>query len=49
MLLGGDPAKGKCEVELGASLFVVRNPGLRFDFVELRDWLAWRDEHNRVH
>jgi probable F420-dependent oxidoreductase len=47
VLVGGDPAECEREVELGVSLFVVRNPGPRFDFGELRDWLAWRDELNR--
>ncbi|MEZ0115180.1 putative F420-dependent oxidoreductase [Catenulispora sp. EB89] len=47
VLVGGDPAECERELELGVSLFVVRNPGPDFDFGELRDWLAWRDEHNR--
>ena len=47
VLVGGDPAECEREVELGVTLFVVRDPGPSFDFGELRDWLAWRDEHNR--
>ena len=37
-------ARAETELALGVSLFVVRNPGPGFDFGELRDWLAWRDE-----
>ncbi len=46
VLVGGDPAAFELEVELGVTLFVVRNPGPSFDFGELRDWLVWRDERN---
>jgi hypothetical protein len=46
VLVGGDPHTSDPELELGVTLFVVRNPGPSFDFGELRDWLAWRDERN---
>lgn len=46
VLVGGDPRTAGLELELGVTLFVVRNPGPGFDFGELRDWLAWRDEQN---
>jgi probable F420-dependent oxidoreductase len=46
VLVGGDPAACDPELDLGVTLFVVRNPGPAFDFGELRDWLAWRDERN---
>jgi probable F420-dependent oxidoreductase len=46
VLVGGDPATSDPELDLGVTLFVVRNPGPDFDFGELRDWLAWRDERN---
>jgi len=46
VLVGGDPQTCGPELELGVTLFVVRNPGPSFDLGELRDWLAWRDERN---
>lgn len=46
VLVGGDPGTSGPELELGVTLFVVRNPGPSFDFGELGDWLAWRDEQN---
>jgi len=46
VLVGGDPETSDPELALGVTLFVVRNPGPAFDFGELRDWLAWRDERN---
>ena len=46
VLVGGDPETSDAELELGVTLFVVRNPDPAFDFGELRDWLAWRDERN---
>jgi len=45
-ILGSDPAAAEPESALGVTLFVVRNPGPAFDFGELRDWLAWRDERS---
>ena len=46
VLVGGDPETADQELALGVTLFAVRNPGPTFDFGELRDWLAWRDERN---
>lgn len=33
-------------VTLGASLFTIGLSGPRYDLARVRDWLAWRDEHN---
>ncbi|HET8836155.1 MAG TPA: hypothetical protein VFN08_15605 [Gemmatimonadales bacterium] len=46
VLVGGDPRECGRELELGVTLFVVRDPGPSFDFGELREWLTWRDEQN---
>lgn len=35
--------------EVGATLFTVQVSGPDYDLEPVRDWLAWRDQHNRSH
>lgn len=36
------------QVALGASLFTIQITGPDYDLGPVREWLAWRDQHNRV-
>lgn len=35
------------QVALGASLFTIQVNGPDYDLSQVRDWLAWRDQHNK--
>ena len=35
-------------VELGAAMFTLQVSGPNHDLARVRDWLAWRDQHNRA-
>src|SRR3954465_2888945 len=44
---GGKPAeKGPALLDLGVTMFTVGTGGPDYDFSELRDWVAWRDQVN---
>lgn len=36
------------QVALGASMFTIQIDGPDYDLAPVRDWLAWRDQHNRA-
>ncbi|GAA3396053.1 LLM class F420-dependent oxidoreductase [Cryptosporangium minutisporangium] len=43
----GTPAEnGRTLLDLGVTLFTVETGGPAYDFTELRQWIAWRDEIN---
>ncbi|MEU4236766.1 LLM class F420-dependent oxidoreductase [Actinoplanes sp. NPDC026619] len=45
--VGGKPAdKGQALLDLGVTMFTVGTGGPDYDFSELRDWVAWRDQVN---
>jgi probable F420-dependent oxidoreductase len=47
VLVGGNPQKAGPRLrDLGVTLFTIGASGPDYDFAELRDWIAWRDEQN---
>ena len=36
------------QVALGASMFTIQITGPEYDLAPVRDWLAWRDQHNKA-
>jgi hypothetical protein len=43
----GDPSWADALLEAGAHQITLGMGGPVFDTAPLRDWVAWRDEHNR--
>ncbi|WP_328991505.1 LLM class F420-dependent oxidoreductase [Kribbella sp. NBC_01245] len=49
VLVGGDPMdSGEALRAAGVTLFILGADGPAYDLTELRQWLKWRDAHNRV-